>query len=213
MVASPSANLCVPLDLAHSPNGPKFVKSLDEMPLSLKSLAAFLPWRGTARNAEKIYEAIVAQARLPIHYQDYGIPDTLEGRFAVLSLYLFAVLHRLKGGGAAATAMAQALVDRFTSDMDTVLREMGVGDLSVPKKVRKLVASGAVLNETYERALAEGESALEEAIMHALPGEEASAKAASAKLTPYLREIIVSLENQSLTAICDGRLSFPRTSA
>ena len=127
----------------------------------------------------------------------------------VLSLHLFAVLHRLKGQGKAASATAQSLVDRFTADMDTVLRETGVGDLSVPNKVRKLVASGASLHETYERAFANGGTALEDEIAGTLPGDEDAARAASARLTPYLWEVIESLENQPLQAICEGRIRFP----
>lgn len=183
------------------------------MPVSLKPLVALLPWRRTVLHAHEIYDAIVAQARLPIHYQEHGVPDSLEGRFMVLSLHLFAVLHRLKGQGKAASATAQSLVDRFTADMDTVLRETGVGDLSVPNKVRKLVASGASLHETYERAFANGGTALEDEIAGALPGDGNAARAASARVTPYLREIIESLEIQPVQAICEGRLKFPGTRA
>ena len=61
-----------------------------------------MPWRPKEKNAEKLYGAIVAQARLPVFYQEFGVPDTLEGRFVVLSLNLFAVLHRLKGEDAQA---------------------------------------------------------------------------------------------------------------
>ena len=95
-----------------------------------------MPWRRKEKTAEKLYGAIVAQARLPVFYQEFGVPDTLEGRFAVLSLNLFAVLHRLKGEGAQGRALSQELADRFKDDMETVLRELGVSDLRIPKKMR-----------------------------------------------------------------------------
>jgi len=111
----------------------------------LNPLHPLTPWRRNDTNAAKLYGAIVAQARLPVFYQDLGVPDTLEGRFLMLSLHLFAVLHRLKGEGPAAVGLAQELSDRFSADMETVLREIGVGDLSIPKKVRGLAASCAAL--------------------------------------------------------------------
>ena len=95
-------------------------------------------WRRKAANAEKLYGAIVAQARLPKFYQDFAVPDTMEGRFLILSLHLFAVLRRLKAEGEAGVSLAQTLTDRFMQDMETVLREMGVGDFAIPKRVRAL---------------------------------------------------------------------------
>jgi cytochrome b pre-mRNA-processing protein 3 len=179
------------------------------MPLSLKPLAALLPWRSKAPHANDLYCAIVARARLPVFYQSFGVPDTLEGRFVVLSLHLFAVLHRLKDGGTEAAAMAQALADRFTADMETVLRELGVGDLAIPKRVRKLTASGAGLLQTYEIALDQGGGALETTIAAALPGDERSAKAASARLTPYLLDVLQNLETEPLQDLCAGTLRLP----
>jgi cytochrome b pre-mRNA-processing protein 3 len=179
------------------------------MALSLKPLAALLPWRSKSPHADELYGAIVAQARLPVFYQGFGVPDTLEGRFVVLSLHLFAVLHRLKDGGSEAAAMAQALSDRFTADMETVLRELGVGDLAIPKKVRRLTASGAGLLQSFETALGAGDEALEAAIAAALPGDETASRAASARLTPYLKRLVRHLEEEPVQELCAGRLSHP----
>lgn len=187
------------------------------MPWSLKPFANLLPsaksWAKTlgrgAPHADDLYDAIMAQARLPIYYQTLGIPDTLEGRFSILTLHLFAVFRRLKGGGAEATATAQALADRFVADMDTVLREIGVGDLAVPKKVRKLVAGGANLIDGYDRAVAAGGQALETAIADGLPLDEAEARAASAKLMPYVNALLEDLKAQPIEEICAGRIGFP----
>ncbi len=179
------------------------------MALSLKPLADLLPWRSKAPHADELYGAIVAQARLPVFYQGFGVPDTLEGRFVVLSLHLFAVLHRLKNSGPEAAAMAQALSDRFTADMETVLRELGVGDLAIPKKVRRLTASGAGLLQSFETALGAGDDALEAAIAGALPGDETAARAASTRLTPYLKRLVRHLEEERVQDLCAGRLSYP----
>ena len=179
------------------------------MARSLNPLASLLPWRRKEAHAAEIYGAIVARTRLPVFYQGFGVPDTLEGRFVVLSLHLFAVLHRLKTGGPQALSMAQELADHFTADMETVLREIGVGDLKIPKKVRALAASGAALLRDYEEAIAKGDEALAATIAGALPLEETPAKAAAARLEPYLNKVIRHLEAQPLQDLCAGKLRFP----
>ncbi len=183
------------------------------MAWSLKPIAVLLPWRSKPPHADELYGAIVARARLPVFYQGFGVPDTLEGRFVVLSLHLFAVLHRLKEGGASAAPMAQELADHFSADMETVLRELGVGDLAIPKKVRGLAASGAALLQDYEEALTKGTGALATSIAYALPLDETSAKLASARLTSYLVKVIRHLDAQPVADLCAGRLELPEPCA
>jgi cytochrome b pre-mRNA-processing protein 3 len=171
----------------------------------LNPLASLSPWRRKGAEAEKLYGAIVAQARLPFFYRDLGIPDTLEGRFGLLSLHLFAVLHRLRAGDAEASSLAQELTDRFTEDMETVLREVGVGDLSIPKKVRGLAAASAALLQGYEKAFAA-------AIARALPLEGEAAETAARRLVSYLKEVVRHLESQPVAALATGEINFPEVS-
>ena len=166
-------------------------------------------WRRNDTNAMKLYGAIVAQARLPVFYQGFGVPDTLEGRFLMLSLHLFAVLHRLKGEGPVALGLAQELSDRFSEDMETVLREIGVGDLSIPKKMRGFAASSAALLQAYEEALAAGDEAVAVAIAKALPLEQGPSKATSERLAHYLRGVVRQVEAQSFAALRAGEVRFP----
>lgn len=187
----------------------KSVQTLDEMARILKPLALLLPWRHKNAHADKVYGAIVAQTRLPVFYQDLGVPDTLEGRFVVLSLHLFAVLHQLKGADPRGQVLAQELADRFAADMETVLRELGVSDLSIAKKVKGLTASGATLLQDYEEALSKGEEALGATITHALPLGAAPAKAASARLTPYVMRINRHLDKLPLKDLYAGTLRLP----
>jgi cytochrome b pre-mRNA-processing protein 3 len=168
-----------------------------------------MPWRRKENVAEKLYGAIVAQARLPLFYQEFGVPDTLEGRFLVLSLHLFAVLHRLKGEGAPAAILIQELAERFKDDMETVLRELGVSDLRIPKKMRGLAASSAALLQGYEKALAKGEAALAESITAAFPIEGEEARAAATHLAHYLTESVQSLEREANATLRAGSLLFP----
>jgi cytochrome b pre-mRNA-processing protein 3 len=183
------------------------------MAWSMKPIAVLLPWRRKPPHADELYGAIVARARLPVFYQGFGVPDTLEGRFVVLSLHLFAVLHRLKEEGASVAPMAQQLADHFTADMETVLRELGVGDLAIPKRVRGLAALGAALLQDYEEALTKGEGALATSIAYALPLDETSAKLASRRLTSYLMLVIRHLDTQPAVDLCAGRLKLPEPCA
>ena len=175
----------------------------------MNPLYPLTPWRRNDTNAAKLYGAIVAQARLPVFYQDFGVPDTLEGRFLMLSLHLFAVLHRLKGEGPAALGLAQALSDRFSKDMETVLREVGVGDLSIPKKMRGLAASSAALLQAYEEALAAGDEAVSAALAKALPLEPSLSEAANGRLAHYLIGAVRQIEAQSFAALRLGEVRFP----
>jgi cytochrome b pre-mRNA-processing protein 3 len=183
----------------------------DVMIRAPKSFASLLN-RGSEPPAEKLYGAIVAHTRLPVFYQEVGAPDTLQGRFAVLSVHLFAVLHRLKAHGPGALPIAQELIDRFSADMETVMREIGIGDLAVPKKARGLAAASAALLQDYEQAYAEGQVALVACLAKILPpGVET--EAASGRLATYLRDMVRQLEAQSFGEFEAGVVKFPEVRA
>src|SRR6478752_5177951 len=84
-----------------------------------------------------LYGTIVAQARLPCFYREYGVPDTVNGRFDLLVLHIAFVLDRL-ADDPELRHLGQAIFDLFCKDMDHNLREMGVGDLSVPKEMQRI---------------------------------------------------------------------------
>lgn len=85
-----------------------------------------------------LYDACVTQARMPRLYELFAAPDTVEGRFELYTLHVVLLLDRLKRQGPRAANTAQVLFDTYLSALDDALREMGVGDLSVGKKMRKL---------------------------------------------------------------------------
>src|SRR6201989_2756047 len=111
------------------------------------------PLRGTI---EAIYGMIVTQAREPLFYRDFGVPDTVNGRFDLLLLHLWLILRRVKSveGG---TALSQGLFDHFCNDMDDNLREMGVGDLTVPKRMQAFGEAFYGRTAAYDTAFAAGE--------------------------------------------------------
>ena len=114
----------------------------------LKNLFSRKPATG-----QTLYGAIVAAARQPKPYQDWGVPDTVDGRFEMLVLHLYLVLERLPTD---AETLRQSLTDLFFADMDRSLREMGVGDLSVGKKVRKMAEAFYGRATAYTEASASG---------------------------------------------------------
>src|SRR5690349_3686475 len=112
---------------------------------------------------EAIYGTIVTQAREPLFYRDLGVPDTVNGRFDLVLLHLWLVLRRLKPVGSG-TALSQALFDHFCSDMDDNLREMGIGDQAVPKRMRAFGEAFYGRVQAYDQAMESGGEALASAI-------------------------------------------------
>src|ERR1700749_2604952 len=119
-----------------------------------------IPLQGTI---ETIYGMIVTQAREPLFYQDLGVPDTVNGRFDLLLLHLWMVLRRFKPVEGAA-GLSQALFDRFCEDMDANLREMGVGDLIVPKRMQAFGEAFYGRSAAYDAALTAGGESLAQAL-------------------------------------------------
>jgi cytochrome b pre-mRNA-processing protein 3 len=161
--------------------------------------------RAQQPGAEKLYRAIVAQTRLKAFYETLGVPDTLQGRYFVLSLHLFAVLYRLRQLGEDGRPLAQDLVDRFAADMDTVLREQGVSDLRVPKTVRGVSATFEGFCRRLEPVVG-GEAALAEELAADLSPD---ARAVSVALATYLNRMISSLAETYLAALAKGDVRFP----
>ena len=104
-------------------------------------------------DASLIYQAIVRQSREVQFYTKCGVPDTPTGRFELISLHSFVFMKRLKVLGGEAEALSQALFDYMFADIDINLREMGVGDIGVGKKIKSLAAAYYGRIKSYETAL------------------------------------------------------------
>ena len=170
----------------------------------------FAPGSGKAAGA-RLYEAVVAQARRPGLYTDLGAPDTGEGRFEVYSLHVALLLLRLKSQGAAASAVSQVLFDRFVSGLDHGLREMGVGDLSVGKKMRKLGEAFYGRVRAYEDALAvlPERTVLDELLIRTVYAEAEAEGAQAAALGDYVVACRATLLAQEIGDLVSGRVEWP----
>jgi cytochrome b pre-mRNA-processing protein 3 len=156
-----------------------------------------------------LYGMIVAQARLPCFYRDYGVADTVNGRFDLIVLHLTVVLRRL-ADEPALRALGQGVFDQFCRDMDHNLREMGVGDLKVPKEMRRIGDAFYGCSQAYGAALDAGDDvALSDAIARNIDGAARVGAAHVTRLAAYMREAIRVLMAQDSAALADGRVRFP----
>jgi cytochrome b pre-mRNA-processing protein 3 len=156
-----------------------------------------------------VYSAIVAQSRQPRFYADWGVPDTVTGRFDMISLHLALLFRRLKGESAEARRFSQSLFDLFFRDMDRSLREMGAGDLGVPKKIQKMGNIFYGLLASLDTALSADDEAAVEAVLHRnVYGGEASA--GGRELARYLLSESRRLADEPASALMSA---IPRSGA
>jgi cytochrome b pre-mRNA-processing protein 3 len=165
--------------------------------------------RGPKIVGQRLYDSAVERARQPLFYTDFGVSDTVEGRFELYSLHVILLLHRLKGEGAQAAETAQALFDIFISQLDHALREIGVGDLSVAKKMRKLGEAFYGRAKAYDTALADPADVELTALIGRTAFESAGDPAQAAGLTAYVRKVAAALAAEPLGAVLEGRVDWP----
>jgi cytochrome b pre-mRNA-processing protein 3 len=160
-------------------------------------------------NIRRLYGVIVAQARVPEFYTDYGVPDTVEGRFDMVVLHVYLVFRRLAAAGEAARDRGQAMFDLFIEDMDASMRELGVGDLSVPRKVRAMAEGYYGRTGVYDAALGEaGDDKLAAALLRNVYAGNENMKAGARRLARYVRHAEKKLAGTNAGEIESGAFAF-----
>lgn len=144
---------------------PRKSLSIDVRALEIMLLKSLFRRSAPADAIHEIYRTIVEQARQPRFYTEFGVPDTVDGRFEMVTLHAFLILRRLKGASDSATDTAQALFDVMFEDMDLSLREMGAGDMGVGKRVKAMVQAFYGRVASYEAGLAGAPDVLESALV------------------------------------------------
>lgn len=164
----------------------------------------------TANAARALYRAVVAQARQPVFYRDFGVPDTLDGRFDMVVLHAFLVLYRLKRDGEAQGPIGQALFDLMFADMDASLRELGVGDLSVGRKVKQMASGFYGRVAAYDEALSPHASpdVLDRALRRNLYGTVEVSDQHVAAMAAYVRLQASWLDSRPSDALTNGEATF-----
>ena len=159
---------------------------------------------------DALYGAIVAQARLPVFYRDYGVPDTVNGRLEMILIHTFLLSRRSRPGAADLQRIGQAVFDLFCDDMDANLREMGVGDLAVPKQMRRIGEAFYGSARAYEAALdANDLPALSEAVLRNVFGDEGQRREGAQRLANYIKAADSELSGLPDADLYQGRIGFP----
>lgn len=157
---------------------------------------------------EALYARIVEQSRREPFYLDYGAPDTVEGRFEMIALHAYLVLRRLRGEDGNAKDVAQCLFDAMFKNMDDALRELGVGDMAIGRKIRTLAENFYGRVEVYGNALDEGDrDALTDALARNVYEKETEARAAD--LAVYVVATDAALTAQPIDRLRKGAVQFP----
>jgi cytochrome b pre-mRNA-processing protein 3 len=165
------------------------------------------PWK---RSIASLYGMIVAQARAAPFYRSYGVPDTVNGRFEMVVLHAVLVLHRLSSEPARVRSLGQALFDRFCEDMDGSLREMGIGDLAVPTRMRKIGEAFYGRQAAYAAALAASElEPLAGALARNVFGAQTGTTLGANRLALYVRAAASQLAGQDGEALGHAEIHFP----
>lgn len=190
------------------------------MPL-LRALRRFLDLDSHDSRAVALYAAVVEQARQPVFYTAMKVPDTVDGRFDMIVLHLFLILNRFPRADRQ-NPVLRAMLEEHFADMDNSLREIGVGDLSVPKKIHRMIDALYGRFETYEKALT-GATPVEDMAdalarnvyrgaapedPEAVPAPDVTAAGAEG-LTRYVLQARAALAAQDPTVILGGKVSFP----
>jgi cytochrome b pre-mRNA-processing protein 3 len=173
----------------------------------------FNPFRkNTATDAVyAVYRAIVAQSRQPHFYAEWNVPDTVTGRFDMICLHLALLFRRLRGERREVAEFSQAVFDLFFKDMDRSLREMGAGDMGVPKKIQKMgnIFYG-LLDKLSEALDANDGAAVEAVLVRNIYNDEPNPSAAA--LAGYLMAAAEHMATQPVEAVMTGDIAFGRAS-
>ena len=166
-----------------------------------------------SRSIHDLYGVIVAQARSAAFYTDYGVPDTVLGRFDLIVLHLVLVLARLDGDGSSARGVGQKLFDLFCRDLDANLREMGVGDLAVPRRMQNFGEAFYGRQGAYLAALQaanpqeELEKALARNIFHGVNGD------GPRRLARYMLAVLREFDTRDGDSLWGSAAAFPKPEA
>ena len=164
--------------------------------------------RGTAVTAgRELYAACAAAARRPAFYLALQVPDTVEGRFELYALHTLLVVLRLRGAEPSGKDVSQALFDALLLGLDDGLRDMGVGDLSVGKKMRKLGAALYGRAKNLDLALAADDSSELEAFLIRTVYAGAESPEAG-RLASWVRAAQAALAAQSDQDLLAGAVRF-----
>ena len=158
--------------------------------------------------AISLYEQIVAAARQPAFYAHWNVPDTPIGRFEMISVHMVLFLHRIRGEAGDLQRIAQILTDEFFLDVDHSLRELGISDVGVPKRIKKLARMFFGRARSYSDALDSGDQVALAAAIARNVRPDVTDWAETPAIAAYMRRASNHLASQPLTAFAEGQVRF-----
>ena len=170
---------------------------------------------GNKRVIERLHGDIVAAVRQPALYADYGVDDTFEGRFEALALCATLLVRRLATLPSPGPEVALEITDRIFVELDDSMRELGVGDLAVPKRIKKFAAAFLGRRNAYDAALtAASMEQLCAALSRNIYGlEPAAGDARAARLARYAFAVEAAFAAAPLEIFVKGSAPFPKAEA
>ncbi len=181
-----------------------------KQPMSFSSLFQRRRYESPART---LYESIVGQSRRSEFFTSFGIPDNVPGRFDMIAIHAWLVMRRLKKSTgtdtAPARALSQALFDLMFADMDQNLREMGVGDLSVGKKIKAMAQGFYGRVAAYDGGLEQGETVLRDALLRNLFATGEPTPRQVSAMVHYLQDADAALSRIDAAGLLSGQVRFP----
>ncbi|WP_181702916.1 ubiquinol-cytochrome C chaperone family protein [Chthonobacter albigriseus] len=165
-------------------------------------------FRRRDEGVDAVYASVVGHARNPIFYMDYGVPDTVEGRFELIVAVCGLVVGRLTAAGGKHRDAARVLSETFFADMDNSLREMGISDVGVPKRMKKIAQAFFGRVGAYETAIAGADA---NALAAALDRNvyDGGDPASAARLAVHLGAVARRLAEATPDSIVAGDFRFP----
>jgi cytochrome b pre-mRNA-processing protein 3 len=161
--------------------------------------------------ADNLYRSIVEQSRQPRFYSECGVPDTPNGRYDMIVAHCVLVLRRLRRAHSVTKDLAQALFDLMFADMEQNLREMGVGDLAVGKRVKAMAKAFYGRLAAYDDALGkEDNDALQLALRRNLFRNATPTRGQVAAVAAYVRREAARLDGEPIDSLVAGGLRFGR---
>lgn len=162
--------------------------------------------------ARNLYDLIMDQSREPYFYADCKVPDTVEGRFELLALHVGLVVNRLSRSdmGSEGRVLAQALFDVMFRNLDWSLREMGVGDLAVPRRVKRMMESFKGRTFAYDEAVKSGSGEIKHALIRNMYGKVSDPHMDQLEaMADYVQACVSKLDGIGLSDYWRGRVEFP----
>ncbi|MBX2830897.1 MAG: ubiquinol-cytochrome C chaperone family protein [Rhodospirillales bacterium] len=162
--------------------------------------------------AFELYTAMVTQARQPDFYAKLGVPDTIEGRFDLILVHAFVLFRRLKTDDGDRD-LAQHIFDVMFADLDQNMREMGIGDVGILKRIRKMSESYHGRIVAYEEGVQSGAAELAAALDRNLFADTEVTDVQLMAMVGYVHDALALLDKQAILELQNGAVQFPKIPA